>query len=194
MVFNRADRQLHPCVVEPWLIVPIAFLPDVGLRKGERPCSIRPDRTHPGTWRTTPGRAIRQRVVLRKLSRGLREFFDVVACAYDRWRMEVRLMAGDGESISLPEMMPFGLRLWDDDLERSNLRADAVKPTTRQTDAQCRRCCAPATRLLSMTTPRTKTGANAHATGRIDLMVAAIMAVGARVRTSPRAPHFRQTT
>jgi len=95
---------------EPWRIVPFAWLPDADLKtKSER--DVRSDAyvrwVAEGYLNTTPGRAISKRIVLQRLS-ALCDFFDVVSCAYDRWRIEDLVQMADDDGITLPPMVPFG--------------------------------------------------------------------------------------
>jgi phage terminase large subunit-like protein len=93
---------------EPWLLVPFAWLPEMMLEEREKG-----DRVPYSQWKaagyldTTPGRAISKRVILQKLSQ-MCEFFEVTACAYDRWRIEDLIALANDEGIILPEMVPFG--------------------------------------------------------------------------------------
>lgn len=95
---------------EPWLILPYAWMPSEGLaEKSER--DVRSDAyvrwAKSGYLQTTPGRAISKRIILQRLSQ-LSSFFEIVACGYDRWRMEDLMQLAKDEGINLPPMQSFG--------------------------------------------------------------------------------------
>jgi len=170
---------------EPWLVVPFAWLPDADLqRKSDT------DRVPYVQWKaqgvllTTPGRAISKRVVLQKLS-SMCDFFDVIACAYDRWRIEDLLSMAADDGISLPEMKPFGQGYKDmspalETFERMLLNGEVAHASH------------PVMNMCVANAVTDSDGAGnrkldkERATGRIDLMVAAVMAAG--VLGIPQAP------
>lgn len=165
---------------DPWLIVPMAFLPDIGLReKSDK------DRVPYVQWRasgfleTTPGRAISKRVVLQRLSQ-MCEFFDVIACAYDRWRMEDLIQMASDEGISLPEMMPFGQGFKDMSPALEEFERMLLNGQIAHNGHPVLTMCAGNAVVVDDDAENRKLS-KAHATGRIDLMVAAIMAVGAKM-------------
>lgn len=162
---------------EPWRIVPYAWLPDADLkRKSET------DRVPYVQWKaegllsTTPGRAISKRVILQKLSQ-MCEFFEVVGCAYDRWRIEDLIQMASDEGISLPEMVPFGQGYKDmspalEEFERMLLNGQIVHNGHKVMTM----CAGNAVTVTDGAGNRKLS--KEHATGRIDLMVAAVMAAG----------------
>ncbi len=95
---------------EPWKVVPFAWLPDVDLDKKSAD-DLRSDSyvvwKARGFLQTTPGRAISKRIILQKLS-AMCDFFEVIACAYDRWRIEDLIAMAADDGISIPVMKPFG--------------------------------------------------------------------------------------
>lgn len=162
---------------ETWKLVPYAWLPDVDLqRKADT------DRVPYVQWKaegllnTTPGRAISKRIILQKLS-AMSEFFDVVACAYDRWRIEDLISMAADDGISLPPMIPFGQGYKDmspalEEFERMLLNNEISHPGHK---------------ILTMCAGNAVTDQDGagnrkldkeKATGRIDLMIASVMAVG----------------
>ncbi len=166
---------------EPWRIVPFAWLPDADLaRKSEV------DRVPYVQWKaeglldTTPGRAISKRLILQKLSQ-MCEFFDVVACAYDRWRIEDLLQMASDEGIALPEMLPFGQGYKDmspalEEFERRLLNGQ-IAHNGHKVMTMC------AGNAVTVTDGAgNRKLSKEHATGRIDLMVAAVMAAGVLIR------------
>ncbi len=165
---------------DPWLMVPFAFLPDIGLREKSEKDRVPYVQWHAsGHLGTTPGRAISKRVVLQKLSQ-MCEFFDVICCAYDLWRVEDLIQLAEDDGISLPVMMPFGQGYKSmspalEEFERMLLNNQIV-----HNGHPVLTMCAGNAVVVPDPTENRKLS-KAHATGRIDLMVAAIMAVGAKM-------------
>lgn len=162
---------------EPWLMVPFAWLPDEGLDRKEEM-----DRAPYQQWKTmgyldtTPGRAISKRIVLQRLS-SLCSFFDVVSVAYDRWRIEDLLALAEDEGIALPEMIPFGQGYGSmapavehfEELLLNGMLAHPSHPVLNW-------CATNA--VITADDAGNRKPSKAKATGRIDLIVAAIMAAG----------------
>jgi phage terminase large subunit-like protein len=162
---------------EPWHLVPFAWLPEDDLDRKEDK-----DRVPYLAWKaagyleTTPGRAISKLTVIKRLAE-LAAVFDIQAVGFDRWRIEdFKALAADYQ-IDLPNMVPFGQGYKDmspalEAFETALLNKQVVHPgnpvftwcaanaVTQQDDAENRKL------------------SKEKATGRIDLMVAAVMAVG----------------
>jgi phage terminase large subunit-like protein len=162
---------------EPWHLVPFAWLPEDDLDRKEDK-----DRVPYLAWKaagyleTTPGRAISKLTVIKRLAE-LSAMFDIQAVGFDRWRIEdFKALAADYQ-IDLPNMVPFGQGYKDmspalEAFETALLNGQVVHPgnpvftwcaanaVTQQDDAENRKL------------------SKEKATGRIDLMVAAVMAVG----------------
>lgn len=162
---------------EPWRLVPFAWLPEVDLqRKADTDRVPYVQWKAEGLLQTTPGRAISKRIILQKLS-AMSEFFDVVACAYDRWRIEDLISMAADDGISLPPMIPFGQGYKDmspalEEFERMLLNNEISHPGHK---------------ILTMCAGNAITDQDGagnrkldkeKATGRIDLMIASVMAVG----------------
>lgn len=164
---------------EPWLLVPFAWLPEDGLaRKGEH------DRVPYVQWQamgyldTTPGRAVSKRNVIQRLS-ALTEFFEVVAVAYDRWRIEDLLAMANDDGITLPPMVPFGQGYKDmspavEHFEEMLLNGELVHPNHPVLNWCANNAVTTADDAGNRKPSKEK------ATGRIDLIVAAIMAAGVK--------------
>lgn len=162
---------------EPWKLVPFAWLPDVDLqRKADT------DRVPYIQWKaegyldTTPGRAISKRVILQKLS-AMCDFFEIVAVAYDRWRIEDLLSLASDDGISLPEMTPTGQGYKDfspaiETLERMLLNNEIVHAGHKVLDW----CMSNA--VIEQDGAENRKLSKDKASGRIDLAVAAVMAAG----------------
>lgn len=162
---------------EPWRLVPFAWLPDEGLQRKEEL-----DRVPYLAWRaagyleTTPGRAISKLVVIKKLVE-LSSFFELQTVGYDRWRIEdLKSLAADND-IQLPEMKPFGQGYKDmspavEAFETALLNGEVVHPGNPVLT-----WCASNAVITSDAAENRKLDKE-KATGRIDLMVASVMAVG----------------
>lgn len=163
---------------EPWHLVPFCWLPDEDLLRKEEN-----DRVPYLTWRaaghleTTPGRAISKLAVLRRLVE-LGEFFNLQAVAYDRWRIEDLKSLANDNGINLPEMHPFGQGYKDmspavEAFETALLNGQVVHP-----GHPVFTWCA-ANAVVESDDAENRKPSKAKATGRIDLIVAAVMAIGA---------------
>ena len=162
---------------EPWKMVPFAWLPEIGLHQKSET-----DRIPYVQWKaeglldTTPGRAISKRVILQKLS-AMCDFFEVVGVAYDRWRIEDLIALANDEGITLPEMKPFGQGYKDmspaiEKFEQMLLNGEIVHPGHKVLNM----CAGNA--VIEQDGAENRKLTKEKATGRIDLMVAAVMAVG----------------
>lgn len=163
---------------DPWHLVPFCWVPDEDLVRKEDA-----DRVPYTTWRqaghleTTPGRAISKLSVIKRLVE-ISQVFDMQAVAYDRWRIEdLKQMAADN-SINLPPMVPYGQGYKDmspaiDALETALLNGTVVHPG----NPVFTWCAANAVTVSDDAENRKLS--KEKATGRIDLMIAAVMAVGA---------------
>lgn len=162
---------------QPWQLVPFCWLPDEGLQRKEEL-----DRVPYLAWRraghldTTPGRAISKLQVLHKLAE-LSSFFDLQAVSYDRWRIEdLKALAADN-GIDLPPMQPFGQGYKDmspalEKFETALLNGEVVHP-----GHPVMTWCA-ANAVATSDAAENRKLDKEKATGRIDLMIAAVMAVG----------------
>ena len=161
----------------PWHLVPFAWLPDDDLHRKEDT-----DRVPYLAWRsagfleTTPGRAISKLQILRRLAE-LSEIFDLQTVAYDRWRIEdLKALASDN-GINLPKMVPFGQGYKDmspaiEAFETALLNGQVVHPG----NPVFTWCAANAVTVSD--DAENRKFSKEKATGRIDLMVAAVMAIG----------------
>lgn len=164
---------------EAWKLVPFAWLPEADLNRKSQ-TDLRSDAyvrwKAAGVLQTTPGRAISKRIVLQKLS-AMCDFFDVTVCAYDRWRIEDLLAMAKDDGISLPEMRPFGQGYKD--------MAPAIDAfETMLLNGQIVHNGHPVLNMCAMNAVTDSDAAGNRkldkdrATGRIDLIVAAVMAAG----------------
>ena len=166
---------------EPWHLVPYCWLPADGMRERcER------DRVDYAAWvraghiETTPGRAISKRHVLQRLIQ-ISEQYELISVAYDRWRMADLVQMAADEGISLPPMIDFGQGYKDmgpavDAFETAVLNR-AVAHNGHPVLTMC------AANAVTSTDPAGNRKLDkAKATGRIDLVIAAVMAYGCMAR------------
>jgi len=99
----------YPTAADPhWRLLPYFWIPDHQLEERERR-----DKVPYSVWikdkhlETTPGRAISKLHVLRRLQT-ICDYFEVLRIAYDRWRIEDLCELMSEHSITLPEMVGFG--------------------------------------------------------------------------------------
>ena len=183
-----------------WRLLPYFWIPDDDLQGREDR-----DKVPYAMWvkqghlETTPGRAISKLHVLRRLVT-ICAYFDVERIAYDRWRIEDLLQLMSEYDIALPEMVGFGQGYKDmgpavDEFERRLLglapeqEAIDLDPsewevvdsetveTLRHDGNPVMTWCAGNAVIVSDPANNRKAD-KAKATGRIDGIVASIMAVG----------------
>jgi phage terminase large subunit-like protein len=176
---------------EPWRLVPFAWLPEEGLQRKEEM-----DRVPYLAWRTagyletTPGKAISKLTIVKRLAE-LSSFFDLQLVGYDRWRMEdLKALAMDN-AVALPPMQPFGQGYKDmspaiEAFETALLNGKVVHPG----NPVLTWCAANAVTVSDDAENRKLS--KEKATGRIDLMVAAVMAIGSSA-VAATAPSMYET-
>jgi phage terminase large subunit-like protein len=164
---------------EPWLLVPFAWLPEEDLqRKADH------DRVPYVQWNvlgyleTTPGRAVSKRMVAQRLS-ALSEFFDVQAVAYDRWRMEDLIAMANDEGITLPNIVPFGQGYKDMSPAVEHFETMLLNGELAHSNHPVFNWCAN-NAICTADDAGNRKPSKEKANGRIDLIVAAIMAAGAQ--------------
>jgi len=162
---------------EPWRLIPFAWLPDEGLGHKEEL-----DRVPYFAWKTagfletTPGRAISKRSILQRLAE-LQDCFDIQCLAYDRWRMQDLIQLASDDGFELPELVPFGQGYKDmspalEMFETALLNGEVV----HNGHPIMTMCAANAVTVQDQAGNRKLD--KIKATGRIDLMVAAVMGAG----------------
>ncbi|WP_028002953.1 terminase large subunit [Sinorhizobium meliloti] len=158
--------------------------PAEGLDESERADHV-PYKTwvRQGFIETTPGRAIDKSFVVHRLG-AIAALYDVQGVAFDRWGMaEVqRIMADEGLKL---EMVPWGQGWQDmgpslDAVEKLVLQAELRHPKNPVLDM----CVANA--VATMNAAGARKLDKARATGRIDGLQAAAMAIGLAARTPPK--------
>lgn len=178
---STTDLTAFVLLVEPaepgqaWVILPWCWLPDAGLSdRADR------DRVDYLTWRrdghleTTPGAAISKRHVLQRVAQICSQF-DVQTIAADRWRLaDFKQIAAD-EGITLPELIEFGQGFKDMSPALDTFETAILNRTVAHNGHPVLTWCA--ANAVTDSDPAGNRKLNkAKATGRIDLVVAAVMA------------------
>jgi phage terminase large subunit-like protein len=177
---------------EPWKLVPYAWLPDADLeRRAQQDLVPYVEWVAEGLLHTTPGRAISKRVILQKLS-GLCDFFEVIACAYDRWRIEDLLQMAADEGISLPPMEPFGQGYKDMSPALETFETMLLNGELVHNGHKVLTMCA-GNAITDQDGAGNRKLDKEKATGRIDLIVAAVMAAGLITRAAEPTKSFWDT-
>lgn len=171
---------------EPWRLVPFCWLPDDGLQRKEEL-----DRVPYLAWRaagyldTTPGRAVSKLQVALKLAQ-LAEHFDIQSVAFDRWRIEdFKALAADN-GVELPPMEPFGQGYQSMSPALEAMETHLLNGTVEHPAHPILTWCAANAVVVSDAAENRKLSKD-KATGRIDLMVAAVMGAGLVSRQQPEA-------
>ena len=193
----------YPTYEDPhWRLLPYFWIPDHELDKREAR-----DKVPYAAWiksrdlETTPGRAISKLHVLRRMQT-ICDYFQVDKIAYDRWRIEDMRQLMSEYDITLPELVEFGQGFKDmgpavDEFERRLLGMIERQPEEEGRTAEFFDYALPATTVESLrhdgnpvmtwcagnavivSDPANNRKADkAKATGRIDGIIAAIMATG----------------
>lgn len=162
---------------EPWRLAAIPWLPDDDLLRKEEL-----DRVPYLAWKaaghleTTPGRAISKLAVLRRLAE-LSNTFDLQTVAYDRWRIEDLKQLAEDEGITLPAMVPHGQGYKDMSPALEAFETALLNGQVVHDGNPVLTWCAANAVTVSDDAENRKLSKE-RATGRIDLMVAAVMGAG----------------
>jgi len=176
---------------EPWKLVPYAWLPDDNLaRRAQQDMVPYVDWKAEGLLETTPGRAISKRIILQKLS-AMCDFFEITACAYDRWRIEdLQQMASD-DGISLPPMEAFGQGYKDMSPAIEQFETMLLNGEIAHNGHKVLTMCAGNAVTVQDGTGSRKLDKE-KATGRIDVILAAVMAAALVIRAEPKSTKINQ--
>lgn len=167
----------EPDQVDPfWRLLPYFWLPAEGLEeKAKRDGADYPAWVRQGHLETTPGAAIDKAFVLQRLAE-IASVYELISVGYDRWRIEDLKNMANNEGIDLP-FNDFGQGFKDmapavDEFER-RLVGRAMKHNGNPVMTWC------AANTVVMSDPASnRKPAKNKSTGRIDGIVAAVMAVG----------------
>lgn len=162
---------------EPWHLLPLAWVPEQNLEQRERDDKVPYLQwVREGHLLTTPGAVISKLAVLQRLS-ALCDVLDMQAVAYDRWRIEdLRSLASDA-GITLPNMVEFGQGYKDMAPAIENFEAKLKGGELVHNSHPVLTWCA-ANAVVVEDDAGNRKLSKRKATGRIDLILAAVMAVG----------------
>lgn len=178
---STTDLTALVLLVEPaepggaWSILPWCWLPGDDLEQ-----RVQRDRVDYATWKrlghleTTPGRAISKLHVLQRVAQICSQF-DVQSIAFDRWRAEDFQQLAVEHGITLPLMVPFGQGFKDMSPALDAFETGLLNRTVRHNGHPVLTWCA--ANAVTDSDPAGNRKLNKiKATGRIDLVVAAVMA------------------
>lgn len=162
---------------EPWKLLPFCWLPEEGLaRKAES------DRVPYDTWErdgylsTTSGRAVSKLAVIQQLSAWC-DYFEVMAIAYDRWRIKDFISMADDAGITLPPMVEFGQGFKDFSPAVSDFEQMLLNGHLQHNGHMVLDWCM-SNAVIESDAAENRKLSKSKARGRIDVAVAAVMAVG----------------
>jgi len=168
----------------PWLILPWCWLPEDGLED-----RVKRDRVDYRAWANaghlelTPGRAISKRHVLQRLVQ-ISSQFEIVSVAYDRWRMADLVQMANDDGMELPPLVEVGQGYKDMSPAIDSFETGILNATLAHNGHPVLTWCA-ANAVTTSDPAGNRKLDKAKATGRIDLVVAAVMAHGCVVKAEP---------
>lgn len=169
---------------QPWSILAWCWLPQDGLAD-----RCQRDRVDYAAWQqqghleTTPGRAISKRHVLQRVAQICAQF-DVQGIAADRWRLADFEQQASDEGITIPALMPFGQGFKDMSPAIDAFETAILNQTVRHNNHPVLTWCA--ANAVTDSDPAGNRKLNkVKATGRIDLVVAAVMAYASVAGAEP---------
>lgn len=160
---------------EPWAVLPFGWLPEAGLSQREIDDKVPYTQwVRDGVLLTTPGAAVNKRLVIEHLMRMCR-VLDVQAVAYDRWRINDFKVLADDLGADLPPLVEFGQGFKDmapaiEGFETDLLNGQMVHPA----HPLLTWCAANA--VIVEDDAGNRKLSKRKASGRIDVLLAAIMA------------------
>lgn len=161
---------------EPWRIIPFGWIPEVGLAQKSQTDHVPYDVfVRRGQLLTTPGKAIKKTHILHKIVE-VCEALDVQAIAYDRWRIEDLKALAEDEGITLP-LIAFGQNFKDMSPAVEAFEAMLLNGELVHDGNPVLTMCAANAVVEEGPTGLRKLNKK-KSTGRIDLIVAAVMAAG----------------
>lgn len=162
---------------EPWQLLAWAWLPEDGLAERERQDKVPYSQwVRDGHLLTTPGRAISRLHILRHLQ-SLAEHFEIVSLAYDRWRIADLKTLAEDQGVELPPMAEFGQGFKDMTVAIESFETLLLNRQLVHNAHPVLTWCA-ANAVIVQDDAGNRKLSKAKATGRIDLVLAAVMAVG----------------
>ena len=173
------DPGAEPPRGEPYSLLPWCWLPEGGPdssleRRREKDRVDYPAWAKAGYLEVTPGAAISNRFVLQRVAQICAEF-DVQHIAADRWRLGAFQQQAADDGISLPELKPFGQGYQSMSPAIDAFETPILNATVRHNGHPILTWCA-ANAVTTSDPAGNRKLDKSKATGRIDLMVASVMA------------------
>ena len=180
---STTDLTALTVLIEPeeagelWRLLALAWVPENDLEQRERDDKVPYTQwVREGHLLTTPGNVISKLAVLQRLS-AMCEVLDMQAVAYDRWRIEdLRSLATDA-GITLPNMVEFGQGYKDMAPAIENFEAKLKGGDLVHNSSPVLTWCA-ANAVVVEDDAGNRKLSKRKASGRIDCVLAGIMAVG----------------
>jgi len=169
--------SFEPTEEDPfWRLLPYFWLPEVGLmKKGERDGVDYLTWVRDGHLETTPGEAVDKAYIVQRLGDIVNQF-DLQMIAYDRWRIkDLRTMA-ENEGLMI-NFCDFGQGFKDMSPAVDTLETRLINRELKHNGNPALTWCAANTVMMDDPTGNRKPAKN-KSTGRIDGIVASVMAIG----------------
>jgi len=169
---------------EPWQLLAWAWLPEANLAQREKDDKVPYTQwVRDGHLLTTPGQAISKLAVLQRL-RQIANDFELVAVAYDRWRIQDLRSLAEDAGIELPELTEYGQGYKDMSPAIEAFESHLIGGTLVH-NANPVLTWAAANAVTVADDAGNRKLSKAKASGRIDPILAAIMAIGHASRAEP---------
>jgi len=162
---------------EPWHMIAISWLPDDGLLEKEERDKVPYTQWKKQGWlKTTKGRSVSRLAVLKEIEE-LKKYLEIVMMGYDRWRFEEIQQLADDKDIELPEIQPFGQGFKDMSPALEKFEDALIDGGVVHNGNPIFTMCA-SNAVTKTDEADNKKLDKKKSTGRIDLMVAAVMSGG----------------
>lgn len=160
-----------------WRVLPFFWLPADGLvEKADKDRVEYPVWKTQGHLETTPGKAISKLHVLHRIAQ-LADLFDIASLSYDRWRIADLKQLAEDEGVALPPMVEFGQGFKDMAPAVDQLETLISNDQLRHNNNPVLTWCAANAVVVSDPAGNRKI-AKDKATGRVDGIIALLMAIG----------------
>lgn len=175
---------------KPWSLLPFFWTPEAtAVERSERDHIPYTQWIREGWLQASPGRAISKLAILRQIV-ALDERYGIEAIAYDRWRMEDLQALANDEGITLPALRPFGQGFKDmspavEATENLFLNGELEHPNSPVL-TYCAACV-----TLEADAAGNRKPSKLRSTGRIDGIVALVMALGTAAKSAEKAPSYQ---
>lgn len=173
-----------------WLLLPYFFLPEENIQE-----RIKKDKVPYDSWANsgflelTPGRAISKAHILKRMLK-ISEIVEITSVAYDRWRIEDLIQLAKDNNIDLPELKAFGQGYKDMSPAVDEFETRLLGNQLLHNNNPVMNWCAANAVVVSDPAGNRKV-AKDKATGRVDGIVAGVMAVGSSIGTVEEPPKYQ---